>query len=218
MKKILMAALVLGTVITFTGCGDKNETEYKENGTSEIQNQTIVTSEDDLKETKSLAFFNKYVGEGSYTMKTKSKFEGVDTIVLSAYDGDNFYTESEFDGMKSSIIQKDNMQYILDHSSKSYMKFPVTNSESNNNILAENEENYKVALNSGVTEYNGKEYEFEEFDVEGVKMQCLFEGTELKVMKAEVNDTEEVIEIISVEKGVDKSLFEIPADYKLIEY
>ena len=117
------------------------------------------------------------------------------------------------------MIKKDDIQYILDPSSKTCIKAAgIHSNPDNQDMFSEDFEKYNIALNSGKTNYNGKEYDFEEFDVDGAKIQYLFDGEELKVMKMNAVDTESVVEIVSMKKGVDKTLFEIPKDYNVVEY
>ena len=85
-------------------------------------------------------------------------------------------------------------------------------------MFADEAANYETAAASGETEYNGKTYDYEEFTVEGETVQYLFDGADLKIIKANVMDTESVVEIISLEKGADAALFEIPEDYQMIAY
>ena len=85
-------------------------------------------------------------------------------------------------------------------------------------VFADEAANYETAASSGTTEYNGKSYDYEEFTVEGETVQYLFDGADLKIIKANVMGTESVVEIISLEKGADAKLFEIPEDYQMIAY
>ena len=84
-------------------------------------------------------------------------------------------------------------------------------------IFSDEAENYEVAVNTGKTDYNGKTYDYEEFMVEGESVQYLFEGDDLKVIKATVDGTASFIEVVSFKKGVDKSLFEVPVGYSVME-
>mgnify|MGYP006780585879 FL=1 len=113
---------------------------------------------------------------------------------------------------------KDGYQYIIDHSSKTVMKMQVVDNGAVMDMFADEAANYETAVASGETEYNGKTYDYEEFTVEGETVQYLFDGNDLKIMKANVMGTESIVEIISLEKGADAKLFEIPEDYQMIAY
>ncbi len=52
----------------------------------------------------------------------------------------------------------------------------------------------------------------------GETVQYPFDGNDLKIMKANVMETESIVEILSLEKGADAKLFEIPEDYQMISY
>ena len=128
------------------------------------------------------------------------------------------YSESNMDGMKSVMVMKDGYQYIIDEASKMVMKTQITDNAALTDMFASDAADYETAVSSGTTEYNGKSYDYEEFTVEGETVQYLFDGDELKFIKATVEGEESIVEIISLEKGADEGLFEIPEDYQVIAY
>lgn len=218
MKRFLMFVMLLVGFVSFSGCGN-NEVLNNENAEgNNIVEKNIIDNDEAFNETKTLAFFNKYLSSKEYTMKIKTEYEGVESTILSAYYGDDFYTESEYDGVKSAVIMKDGVQYILDHASKTCIKTAMVNQNSTNDMFAEEVENYNIATNTGVTQYNGKKYDYEEFDLDGSKVQYLFDGDALKIIKTDIGGIDSIMEIVSINKGVDKKLFEVPTGYNIIEY
>ena len=168
--------------------------------------------------TKTLAFFQKYLIGGEYTMEMKTAADGVEATMKSAFKGEMMYSESDMDGMKSIMVMKDGFQYIIDHSGKTVMKMQMVDNAAVADMFSDEAGNYETATASGTTEYNGKTYEYEEFTVEGETVQYLFDGDDLKIIKANVMGTESIVEILSIKKGADEKLFEIPEDYQLISY
>ncbi len=217
MKKLLAILISLLMVFSLVACGGGGEDPA---GGEEVQNQVENQQEEQMPEasTKTLAYFQKFLSGGEYTMEMKTSAEGIEMTMKSAYKGDMIYSESEYGGQKNIMVMKDGFQYIIDHSSKTVMKMQVLDNGAVMDMFADEAENYETAVASGTTEYNGKSYDCEEFTVMDETVQYLFDGNDLKIMKASVMGTESVVEIISLEKGADASLFEIPEDYQLIAY
>ena len=220
MKKLI--AILLGVIMVFSlaACGGNTEnTTGGEEVNNQVENQE-EQQEEKLPEasTKTLAYFQKFLSGGEYTMEMKTTAEGMEMTMKSAYKGDMIYSESEYAGQKSIMVMKDGYQYIIDHSSKTVMKMQVVDNGAVMDMFADEAANYETAAASGETEYNGKTYDYEEFTVEGETVQYLFDGNDLKIMKANVMETESIVEILSLEKGADAKLFEIPEDYQMISY
>lgn len=220
MKKLIAILLSLIMVFSLAACGGNTENTT---GGEEVNNQVENQEEQQQEEipaasTKTLAYFQKFLSGGEYTMEMKTTAEGMEMTMKSAYKGDMIYSESEYAGQKSIMVMKDGYQYIIDHSSKTVMKMQVVDNGAVMDMFADEAANYETAAASGKTEYNGKTYDYEEFTVEGETVQYLFDGNDLKIMKANVMGTESVVEIISLEKGADAKLFEISEDYQMIAY
>ena len=219
MKKLI--AILLGVIMVFSlaACGGGGEEPAGgEEVNNQVENQEQQQEEIPAASTKTLAYFQKFLSGGEYTMEMKTTAEGMEMTMKSAYKGDMIYSESEYAGQKSIMVMKDGYQYIIDHSSKTVMKMQVVDNGAVMDMFADEAANYETAAASGETEYNGKTYDYEEFTVEGETVQYLFDGNDLKIMKANVMGTESIVEIISLEKGADAKLFEIPEDYQMIAY
>ncbi len=219
MKKILAIFLSLFMMFTLAACGG---TETPSGG-EEVQNQIENQEEQQQEEipeasTKTLAYFQKFLSGGEYTMEMKTTAEGMEMKMKSAYKGNMIYSESEYGGQKSIMLMKDGYQYIIDHSTKTVMKMQVVDNGAVMDMFSDEAANYETATAAGEAEYNGKSYDYEEFSLEGETVQYLFEGNDLKIMKATVMGTESVVEILSLEKGADAALFEIPEAYQVIAY
>lgn len=234
MKKLI--AILLGVIMVFSlvSCFEDTEKpsggeeinkqiedqeENPENNQDEQNDESVnETNEIPVSSTNTLAYFEKYLSGGEYTMEMKTTAEGMEMTMKSAYKGDMIYSESEYAGQKSIMVMKDGYQYIIDHSSKMVLKTQVADNGAVMDMFADEAANYETAAASGKTEYNGKSYDYEEFTVEGETVQYLFDGDELKFIKATVEGEESIVEIISLGKGADATLFEIPEDYQMIAY
>ncbi len=217
MKKILVILLSLIMVFSLAACSGGEETPL---GGEEINNNQIEQQQEEIPSasTKTLAYFQKFLSGGEYTMEMKTTAEGMEMTMKSAYKSNMIYSESEFSGQKSIMLMKDGFQYIIDHTSKTVMKMQVVDNGAVMDMFADEAANYETAIATGETEYNGKTYIYEEFTIEGETVQYLFDGNDLKIMKANVMGTESVVEILTLEKGADSKLFEIPEDYQMIAY
>lgn len=219
MKKLIAILLSLIMVFSLAACGGGGEEPAGgEEVNNQVENQEQQQEEIPAASTKTLAYFQKFLSGGEYTMEMKTTAEGMEMTMKSAYKGDMIYSESEYAGQKSIMVMKDGYQYIIDHSSKTVMKMQVVDNGAVMDMFSDEAANYETAAASGETEYNGKTYDYEEFTVEGETVQYLFDGNDLKIMKANVMGTESIVEIISLEKGADAKLFEIPEDYQIIAY
>ncbi len=217
MKKLLAILLSLIMVFSLAACGGGE----KPAGIEEVNNNQVKQQQQEETPeavTKTLAYFQKFLSGGEYTMEMKTTAEGMEMTMKSAYKGDMIYSESEYGGQKSIMVMKDGFQYIIDHNSKMVMKMQVVDNGAVMDMFADEAANYETAAATGTTEYNGKSYDYEEFSLEGEAVQYLFDGNDLKIMKANVMGIESIVEIISLEKGADAKLFEIPEDYQMISY
>ena len=220
MKRLIAILLGITMVFSLAACGGGGEEPAGgEEVNNQVENQEEQQQEENLPEasTKTLAYFQKFLSGGEYTMEMKTTAEGMEMTMKSAYKGDMIYSESEYAGQKSIMVMKDGYQYIIDHNAKTVMKISALEATVKD-VFADEAANYETVVASGETEYNGKTYDYEEFTVEGETVQYLFDGDELKIIKANVMGTESIVEIISLEKGANEKLFEIPEDYQMIAY
>ena len=219
MKKLIAILLGITMVFSLAACGGNTENP---SGGEEVNNNQVEEKQQEEQvpeaSTKTLAYFQKFLSGGEYSMEMKTNAEGMEMTMKSAYKGEMIYSESEYAGQKSIMVMKDGYQYIIDHSSKTVMKMQVVDNGVVMDMFSDEAANYETAVSSGETEYSGKSYDYEEFTVEGETVQYLFDGADLKIIKANVMGTESIVEIISLEKGADAKLFEIPEDYQMIAY
>lgn len=211
MKKIYMLLLAMMMALSITACGSSD------GGTGETDTAAQQSGEETVAATKTLAYFNEYVSGGSYTMEMKTEYEGIETTNKSASKDDMLYTESDMNGTQSIMIMRDGYQYILDPSSKTCVKMSL-DMASTTEMFADEAANYETAVTTGTEEINGASYDYEEFEVEGASVKYYFDGKALKYISTVMEGETYLMEIVSMEKGADASLFDIPADYTVVEY
>jgi len=207
MKKSFIMILTLLLVMAMTACGGGAETAG-ESGGGDTEKAAA---------TKTLAYFNEYVGDGEYTMEMEMEVEGMTATTTSAVKGDMMYTKSVTGGMESMMIMKDGKQYMLDPASKTCIVMSMDIAETSE-MFAEEAANYEVAAETGSVDIKGVSYEYEAFDVEGITAKYCFDGDELKYIVTSMDGEEYTIKIVSMEKDADASLFEVPEDYTMMEY
>ena len=208
MKKIFIITLALLLMLAMTACGGSGVDSGNAGG-GDAEKLTAST--------KTLAYFNEYVGDGEYTMEMEMEVEGMSVTTTSAVKGDMMYTKSNTGGIESIMIMKDSKQYVLDPSSKTciVMSMDIANTSE---MFAEEAANYETAAETGSVDIEGTTYDYEAFDVEGVTAKYCFDGDEMKYIITSMEGEEYTIKIISMEKGADASLFEVPGDYTVMEY
>lgn len=211
MKKIFMLVLAMMLVFSVAACGSSDD------GAEEPAPAVQESKEESVASTKTLAYFNEYVSDGSYTMEMKTEYDGVTATTKSASKDDMLYTESDMDGTQSIMIMRDGFQYILDPSSKTCVKMSLDMARTTE-IFADEAVNYETAVNTGTEEINGTSYDYEEFEVEGASVKYYFDGKALKYISTVMDGETYLMEIVSMEKGADASLFDIPTDYTVVEY
>jgi len=187
-----------------TACGGSSGSSEEESGGGEAA------------ATKTLAYFNEFVSGGAYTMEMKAEYQDIETLMTSAVKDGMIYSKSEVNGMTSIMIMKDDVQYLLDPSTKMCMKMSVTE-ESVTEMFSDEAENYQEAASTGSEEINGETLDYEEFTVEDTSVKYYFSGEDLKYIATSVEGESYVAEIISMESGADDSLFEVPEDYTMYE-
>ncbi len=222
MKKLILVLflLVIGMTMALflTACGGDSESSEGDAGgeasAEAVQEEAAV---EDAASTKTLAYFNKYVSGGAYTMEMKAEYQGTTTTMTSAVKDGMVYSKNEMDGVTSIMIMKGDEQYLLDPSTKTCMKMSVLTGDVAE-MFSDEAANYETAVNTGSEEINGNTYDFEEFQVEDTSVKYYFDGKDLKYIVTSMEGESYTAEIISLEKGADASLFEIPNDYSVIEY
>jgi len=228
MKKFLAAIVAMMLVLSLVSCDDKKDKKNKEE-TSETSNDSNDKSEakstpnnkkpgessakDDAKKstasTKLMRFYEDLLLDENVTAIMKSNMMGNEVVLTYVRSGDMYYSESKNGPIVMKQIVRDDTQYII-YPGNQIVSVPLKGMPIKPEVINEAEkEYYEKASTSGTTEYNGKSYYYEEFEVAGATARYLFEGDDLKYIIENMAGMELVCEM-SVSSKVDSSLFEVP--------
>ncbi len=226
MKKWLILLLTLAMIFSFAGCGGgESEAPADDPAQQETQTEPEVQEEPEAEEvldgfagTKTGKFYSQFADKRMY-MEYETEVEGQQITVITATDGDKTYSESNIGGETAgvSIIDGDVM-YTVDHNSKTVIKMAlqVDAQTMAADIMEESDINMDE-LKTGKRTIDGKEYDTEEWHIEGGASIMCFDGDQLAYIIGEVEGTEVIMKIVKISNEVDESLFEIPDDYQMME-
>lgn len=224
MKKMFACLMVF--VLSFTvafsmaACGGGEDPAPGEDG-QEIAADGGKDVVEDVFDTRTMAYFHKYMLDGAYTMESKYDMDGMTVESFAAVDGNLMYSKTTMDGMESILLLLEDAQYILDPASKIAIKMSLGADDGGldmQEMFAEEEENYETAVSTGDMDVNGKTYFYEEFTVEDASVKYCFDGDEMKYILTEAEGIAVAMEIVSMEKGADADLFVLPEGYEVMAF
>ncbi|MBQ3122877.1 MAG: hypothetical protein IJC14_01845 [Firmicutes bacterium] len=226
-KKLLTILLIMLLSLALVACGGggggndenpdgKGDEIIENNGGDE--NGDIDVPEGYLA-TKTGKFYSQFT-DGKMYMEYETEMEGMKVTMISATNGEKSYSETIMDGMSvgSSIIIGEEM-YTIDHNSKMVMKMDLTmtTGEMTAEIIEEEDVSMEDLI-EGTRIIDGKTYETEEWVIDGGATIMCFDGNDLAYMVGVYDGMESILKVIEISSDVDDSLFEIPADYTVMEF
>ncbi len=217
MKKWLILLFTLVMIFSFAGCGGE---ESEAPADDPVQQEAPAEPEelDGFAGTKTGKFYSQFADKKMY-MEYETEVEGQQITAITATNGDKTYSESKIGGdtVGVSIIDGDVM-YTIDHSSKMVIKMALQADAQTMaaDIMEESDVNMDE-LKTGKRTVDGKEYDTEEWHIEGGASIMCFDGDRLAYIIGEVEGTEVIMKIVKISNEVDESLFEIPDDYQMME-
>lgn len=239
MKKLFAILLVIMMIFSFAACGgdtgknpDSSQQQSEsssqeadasgdENGEGSGSDAQQSSGESDLSgylATRTGKFYSQFA-DGRMYMEYETEAEGQLMTVISATDGEKNYSESRIDGvsMGVSIIDGEDM-YTIDHTNKMVIKMSLgADMQTIAGTVLEESDVDMGDYKTGTREVNGKTYDTEEWIIEGASSIMCFDGDDLVYMIGSFEGIEMIMKIIEVSDSVDDSLFEIPADYTVME-
>ncbi|MBQ2888026.1 MAG: hypothetical protein IJE29_03770 [Firmicutes bacterium] len=222
MKKLLVLLLALIMTFSLAACGgdDSKTPDSRGQQQSEISN-TETNDTVDLSgflATKTGKFYNQFA-DGRMYMEYETEIDGQKMTVISATDGNKTYSESKLDGvsMGVSIIDGEDM-YTIDHAGKMVIKMSLgTTTQTIAGAVLDEADVDMGDYKTGTREIAGQTYDTEEWIVEGAASIMCFDGDELAYIIGAFEGEEIIMKIIKASDSVDAGLFEIPADYAVME-
>lgn len=226
MKKIywlvsLLIVLTLITVACSTGASQPKQLEE-----DVVENEELPEKETDAAEKMDEDIYSKrlidIMNSDEYTMKmkTKTNVEGKDLEVMmtTVVSGDQSAHIMESEDIKMTTITKGEKSYIIMHDEK--MILATSTPEETEDLDLEIDEidfeNLEY-VGKGKAMFLGNEREYEEYKVEDGYIRYYFDGKDLDGMEMKLEEITTTMDIEFLEKEVDKSVFEMPEDYTLIE-
>jgi len=223
MKKLLtiLLALMLCLALCACGGGDDQPAGQPDQNPGQQQEQQQEQTGGDLDGflgTKTGKFYSQFT-DGKMYMEYETEMEGQKMTVISATSGDKVYSETQIDGVGvSASIMEGEIMYVIDHTGKMVIKMGLTADAQTiaANVIEESDVDM-TDFKTGTREIDGKTYDTEELIMDGAASIMCFDGDELAYMIGAFEDTEMIIKIIEISDKVDDKLFEIPADYTVME-
>ena len=167
---------------------------------------------------KTTAFFNMF-DSGTYHMKAKTAFGGMEVISETFMKDGMMATVGETAGMSYRTVYRDNMAYVINDQTRTVMVMSLSASSGN-----KPEEPVRtagmVATSSGTAQFNGKNLPYEEYSVAGessVKIQLFLDGNNLAGMRTITSGATIDMIILALDQNVPNNMFDIPAGYQRIE-
>jgi hypothetical protein len=205
-------------MLSLNACSSSTTSDPSTDSTTEVNDQVednveVITSSKTYNFTNGLYANEKFFIEQEYmdgTMYTKMYV-----------DGDKFSMTSENEGSSSIMIMNDEFMYMLMPESMTAMMWPFDPEmeDENYEIVEEDAEIYNTVVNSGSEMIDGKNYEYEEFSVDGQGIKYYFDKDKLVYMKTfSITDgMEYIIKILDYGTNFDNSVFEVPEGYTIID-
>ena len=210
MKKSILALLLAG-MLFFTACGSKKEAE-ESSQTEEVSTEAVLT--------EGIPMVVQMFGQEATHIKmrmyavTEVTEETVDVTI--AMRGSEYVYFMEYEGMQVRMISKDNTIYIVSDNEKLAMNvgalgIPIGDY---NAVPTFTGGMYNA---KGTGEIRGEILPYFEYNVDNARVRYYMSGDAIKYITFTESEEELVMEILELSTNVDDSLFDIPADYTVIE-
>jgi len=168
--------------------------------------------------TKTGKFYSRFA-DGRMYMEYEMEMEGQVMSMISATNGERTYSETKMGGASLGVnIMVGEDMYTIDHASKMVIKMSLqANAQTIASAVLEESDVDMGGFKTGTREIDSKTYDTEELIVEGASAIYCFAGDDLVYIISSFEGQEAVMKIVEATDKVDDSLFEIPADYTMME-
>lgn len=232
----IIGLLVIATLM-FVGCSS-DDSKVKP---PEVKGNTQVETGGKLEEAENFGkgikskILKDFMNTKQYTMKIRqtTDFNGMEMVALltNVVDGDRTYSHLEMNGNIIEHIEIDDKSYSIMRDSKTIIKTDRYNEDEPDNAnmpLGYEDLEY---VGSGNEMFLGNKRDYEEYKIDLGIVKYYFNGKDLDGMKMifdmeklredgdegdyPTGDATIIMEVLSYEKVVDKSVFELPKDYTI---
>lgn len=230
MKKLLAIILALVLCVGFAACGKKTEAPEVQQGETQPEPQPQQTAPAAAAYTtgdytKALAAELAKLAKGPFRMGMKTKMDmgdgnAADVDMILYIDGEErMAADIVYGGENMRVVFKDGEGYLLFDSEKTAIKtgdIDIDDSLSEVNDITE--ESADAQYIGGTEEINGTTYVFEQVKGDEDATMYYEQGTGVwKYMRAESDGEVILTEITAYDGDVDASVFDIPADYEIMD-
>lgn len=226
-KRMKQFAITLLALLMITGCSSKESKPNTDKPPIQDEvnkpNEPIKPNDDGRSKVLSELMNSK---EYSIKIKQSTSMDdfSMESTINTAVLGDQVYLQTEAGGMSLEFIIKDKMSYLIMHDSKTILKSDVSEEDEDEDINETIFSDQSKFIRKGKELFLENERTFEEYEVEGGTVKYYFDGDDLDgmIMNLDIEDDEAdgkvtvVMDILSYDKNVDKSLFDLPKDYQII--
>ncbi len=233
MKKFLALLLAAMMLLSLTACGgdktppadDGGDVQQEQQNTPNPAEGEDAQSPDDgdadlsgYLGTKTGKFYSQFA-DGRMYMEYEMEMEGQTMTMISATNGVKTYSETLIGGMSMGVSLMDGTDmYTIDHASKLVIKMALpADAQTIAGTVLEESDVDMGDFKTGTREIDGKTYDTEEWIVEGAASIMCFDGDTLVYMIGAMEGMEIMMKIVEISDKVDESLFNIPADYTVME-
>ncbi|MDR1736481.1 MAG: hypothetical protein LBR85_06405 [Oscillospiraceae bacterium] len=240
MKKLIVVALALVLTVSLAACGGNGASAppvssrtsnppppsdtQNPNPAPPTQSAATQPSGGEVPGGQSVDSLIDWMTDGTYSYDFKmisegsdGKFEGSGSM---AADGGNMAqtTEMTVEGqsVKSSVIIKDGVTYIIDDASKMIMTMP---GGANPNEGMVTDYSGITLVGSGTGEIDGKTLPYEEYaeDVSGASVKFYIENGEIYGIESEAEGMKTVMTLTNQSDSVPSGAFDLPSGYTTID-
>ena len=120
------------------------------------------------------------------------------------------------EGIEMRIVYKNGKSYaVADVEKIAY----VTDADTDVDIGYASDTDDMTYLGEGSGDFRGKTYQYDEYkDKDGYRVFFYVDGGELKGIRSMIDGEEADMEIISLDKNISDTVFDIPSNYEVVEY
>ena len=205
--KNVIAIIVAILIFTFAGCDGKSSSE-----TDSFLSIADLNSSNEEK--TMLQKFSETLAK-EYTMNidilaSNGEIEVASTMFITSR-GEDYFLDTESLGQKASVLYIAGDMYIIDNFLEVYVNTDAIDSAPSNHLFAGD---YSNPLSSGIKEFEGKEYYYEEYSIKGVSNFYFFENDIPIAIVSSNGEAKQVTRISNFSDKADAAKFKFPKGYK----
>jgi len=218
MKKLIALALVTILALSLlTACGGSGNAPSGGNNTPSGSSSTPGGNDNNASQGSDMVAGDifKIFESGTYHMKMRMSVGGNSMTTEQYFKNAMMASINEAGGMTTRAIYKDGKSYTIMDAEKMVMVMSIPQgTDSQSGKVETSKMNY---TGSGTAEFAGKTHKYDEYTIGGGKTQFFVDGGSLIGMRSITAEGTIDVEILAFDNNVPDSIFEIPADYEVMD-